>query len=87
MEFHIFKDEKVWNLTFLRTNVAALFPFLCTFTAIIKALGGMEREAISQLYEWKARENRKPLIIQGARQVGKTWLMMEFAQKAYDKWT
>lgn len=86
MEFHIFKDVKVRNLTFLRTKAVALFPFLCTFTAIIKALGGMEREAISQLYEWKARENRKPLIIQGARQVGKTWLMMEFAQKAYDKW-
>ena len=86
MESYIFKDVKVQNLTFLRTKAVALFPFLCTFTAIIKALGGMEREAISQLYEWKARENRKPLIIQGARQVGKTWLMMEFAQKAYDKW-
>ena len=46
----------------------------------------MEREAIRQLYEWKARANRKPLIIRGARQVGKTWLMMEFARKAYDKW-
>lgn len=46
----------------------------------------MEREAIRLLYEWKARANRKPLIIRGARQVGKTWLMMEFARKAYDKW-
>ena len=46
----------------------------------------MEREAIRQLYEWKARANRKPLIIRGARQVGKTWLMMEFARRAYDKW-
>ena len=46
----------------------------------------MERDAIRLLYEWKARANRKPLIIRGARQVGKTWLMMEFARKAYDKW-
>lgn len=46
----------------------------------------MEREAIRLLYEWKARANRKPLIIRGARQVGKTWLMMEFARRAYDKW-
>ena len=46
----------------------------------------MEREAIAQLYEWKARPNRKPLIIRGARQVGKTWLMLEFARKAYKKY-
>lgn len=46
----------------------------------------MEREAIKQLYEWKERTNRKPLIVCGARQVGKTWLMMEFAHKAYTKW-
>lgn len=46
----------------------------------------MERDAISKLYEWKARTNRKPLVIRGARQVGKTWLMKEFARRAYDKW-
>ena len=46
----------------------------------------MERDAIRQLHEWKARDKRKPLIIRGARQVGKTWLMMEFARKAYKKW-
>ncbi|MGM9841730.1 MAG: ATP-binding protein [Candidatus Limisoma sp.] len=46
----------------------------------------MEREAIKLLYEWKSRTNRKPLVIRGARQVGKTWLMLEFARKAYDKW-
>lgn len=46
----------------------------------------MEREAIAQLYKWKAKENRKPLIVRGARQVGKTWLMLEFAQRAYDNY-
>lgn len=43
----------------------------------------MERTAIKYLYEWKNKENRKPLIIRGARQVGKTWLMKEFGKKEY----
>ena len=34
----------------------------------------MQRDALAQLLEWKARTRRKPLIIKGARQVGKTWL-------------
>ncbi len=46
----------------------------------------MEREAISKLYEWKARPNRKPLIVRGARQVGKTWLIQEFARQAYSRY-
>lgn len=46
----------------------------------------MEREAINDLMKWKERSNRKPLIIRGARQVGKTWLMKEFARRAYEKW-
>lgn len=43
----------------------------------------MRREAIKELYDWKSRGDRKPLILQGARQVGKTWLMKEFAKEAY----
>lgn len=43
----------------------------------------MKRKAIEQLYKWKADTRRKPLILQGARQVGKTWLMKEFAREAY----
>ena len=43
----------------------------------------MERTAIAYLYDWKNKENRKPLIIRGARQVGKTWLMKEFGKKEY----
>lgn len=45
----------------------------------------MKREAINELYAWKGRANRKPLIIRGARQVGKTWLMKKFASEAYSK--
>ena len=43
----------------------------------------MERIAIKNLYKWKNDKNRKPLIIRGARQVGKTWLMKEFGRKEY----
>lgn len=43
----------------------------------------MYRYAIEELYKWKEKKNRKPLIIEGARQVGKTWLMKEFGEKAY----
>lgn len=45
----------------------------------------MKREAMRQLVEWKNRPNRKPLIIKGARQVGKTWLMKEFGKQYYAK--
>ena len=45
----------------------------------------MYRVAIEELYRWKQRKNRKPLIIKGARQVGKTWLMREFGETAYEK--
>ena len=44
----------------------------------------MKRIAIQQLIEWKNRSDRKPLIIRGARQVGKTWLMKEFAKTEYE---
>ena len=43
----------------------------------------MERDLMFELFQWKDRENRKPLILRGARQVGKTWLIREFAQRAY----
>ena len=45
----------------------------------------MYREKIEELKKWKESPNRKPLIIRGARQVGKTWLMKEFGKKYYDK--
>lgn len=45
----------------------------------------MERSAIKELIWWKERRNRKPLIVRGARQVGKTWLLKEFAKRYYEK--
>lgn len=41
----------------------------------------MYRKALNYLIEWRDREGRRPLIIRGARQVGKTWLVREFAQQ------
>lgn len=43
----------------------------------------MYRTAIENLFKWKESKYRKPLIIEGARQVGKTWLMKEFGKQAY----
>ena len=44
----------------------------------------MYRIAIEKLLKWKQSKRRKPLIIEGARQVGKTWLMKEFGRQAYE---
>ena len=43
----------------------------------------MYRSALTKLQEWKDRPKRKPLIIRGARQVGKTWLMKEFGRTSF----
>ena len=45
----------------------------------------MQRFAMERLKAWKDDVNRKPLVIMGARQVGKTWLMREFGRAYYDK--
>lgn len=44
----------------------------------------MKRSTIQDLLNWKAAEDRKPLVLKGARQVGKTWLMKEFGRNYYD---
>ena len=44
----------------------------------------MYREAIKQLELWKSEPSRKPLVLRGARQVGKTWLMQEFGNLYYE---
>ena len=45
----------------------------------------MERHVLQQLKEWKECKDRKPLIVNGARQVGKTWALREFAKREYAK--
>lgn len=45
----------------------------------------MYRNAITDLVSWKNQQNRKPLVLRGARQVGKTWLVREFARTGFDR--
>lgn len=44
----------------------------------------IERKAFAKLEEWRGSPHRKPLLLLGARQVGKTWLMREFGRRRYD---
>jgi len=44
----------------------------------------MKRKAYEGLLKWKSSKSRKPLLIKGARQVGKTWLMKEFGTNKYE---
>lgn len=43
----------------------------------------MYRNEFDDLLTWKTKKNRKPMIIRGARQVGKTWLMKAFGKQEY----
>ncbi len=43
----------------------------------------MRRNALESLIRWKSSGDRKPMVLKGARQVGKTWLMKEFGQSCY----
>lgn len=45
----------------------------------------MKRNLVEQLIQWKNAKTRKPLILQGARQVGKTWLLKEFGKIAFQQ--
>ena len=46
----------------------------------------LKRNAIQDLINWKSSDDRKPLVMRGARQVGKTWLMKEFGQSCYESY-
>lgn len=46
----------------------------------------LKRKAMGDLIKWKFSEERKPIVLKGARQVGKTWLMKEFGQSCYDSY-
>lgn len=44
----------------------------------------IQRDVIKQLLAWKDSEHRQPLILQGARQIGKSWVVQEFGRSYYD---
>ena len=55
------------------------------FATMQREAPAMIRKAMGDLIDWKNGGNRKPLIIRGARQVGKTWIMREFGKTHYAK--
>jgi len=57
-----------------------------TLQSIQLILPSMKRDIYQQLIEWKQSELRKPLILRGARQVGKTYILLEFAKKEYENY-
>lgn len=46
----------------------------------------LRRNAIQDLIKWKSDKERKPMVLKGARQVGKTWLMKEFGENYYENY-
>ena len=46
----------------------------------------LKRNAIQELADWKSSDERKPMVLKGARQVGKTWLMKEFGKNYYESY-
>ena len=44
----------------------------------------MERSILKKLLDWKNSPYRKPLILKGVRQVGKTWILKEFGRRCYE---
>lgn len=49
-------------------------------------MSDLQRNAIKALIQWKSSEDRKPMVLKGARQVGKTWLMKEFGKNFYESY-
>lgn len=66
-------------------QISCLFFRKMCYAIIIPEKDGvfMKRNAMQSLINWKNDPERKPLILRGARQVGKTWLMKEFGQTCY----
>ena len=44
----------------------------------------IERDIINKFKEWKDAEKHKPILLKGARQIGKTWAMEEFGRECFD---
>lgn len=61
-------------------------PEKCVILYLVTQRGEihLKRNAMQDLIKWKSSDERKPMVMRGARQVGKTWLMKEFGQNYYD---
>ena len=63
----------------MQITLEKLADMCCTASKVLrKEVIILKRSALDKLITWKASSDRKPLILKGARQVGKTWLMHEF---------
>jgi len=72
-------------VTFIGTNICVVIAFIgCKKCNLCYNYYIMKRYALEDLRKWKNSSNRKPLMFYGARQVGKTWLVREFAKSDYD---
>ena len=82
------KNVVIW-LMFVRKNVSLLQIFVQINVAIsyklVQKNVDMKRNVLSKLIDWKNKKNRKPLILNGARQVGKTYILREFGSQCYEK--
>jgi predicted AAA+ superfamily ATPase len=59
------------------------FDFFGKFTIFAKSFTAMKRKIEQKLIDWKNSPNRMPLIVNGARQIGKTYSILEFGMKHY----
>jgi hypothetical protein len=84
---NLFFCKKCDYTHFFRVKSAAVRRFFAVKSVKIRynRSGGddMYRKSMEELYRWKEKSDRKPLVIRGARQVGKTWLMKAFGEEAY----
>lgn len=69
-------------LNFNKKNCIFLRKKLKNF-AFFATIYSMKRKVYDKLIEWKGNKNKKPLIIEGARQIGKTYIVNEFARNEY----
>ena len=78
LKTHFYQDKSVNLDTFI--EIIYISPVFGNFQI---SGGGMERTALQQLKLWKESNGRKPIIIRGARQTGKTWLLKEFGRRFF----
>ena len=89
MPQHFYQDKSAIGTHFYQDKSANLDTFieimyiLLVFGNFQISGGGMERRALQQLKAWKESSGRKPIIIRGARQTGKTWLLKEFGRRFF----
>ena len=73
------------NITYFRRKKCIDITAFCPQFSANNKITDMYRDKLEDLIAWKNNKNRKPLILRGAWQVGKTWLMKEFGKRAYKK--